>query len=122
MTLEDIVIESDDLVVNKASGVANFSGKVIVWFDEAVLKTTGLQIMVRDIGKKRTLEKIVIPHKLTAMNSKENEVIIADGAEYIVSEKMLRFQGNIYMQKDQHLVKCDELMYLTKIQKIGAAD
>jgi lipopolysaccharide export system protein LptA len=122
IAVEDIIIESDDLVVNKTAGTARFSGAVVVWFDDAVLKTTDVVLVVKEEGKKRALEKIIMPAKLTAMKQSENEIIIADSAEYIAAERLLKFKGNIYMKKGERLVKCDELNYFTAIKGISSAE
>jgi lipopolysaccharide export system protein LptA len=122
IVLEDIVIESDDLVVNKSKGTARFTGNVLVWFDDAVLKTTDITLLVKEEGKNRTLEKIIMPAKLTAMKEDEDEIIIADSAEYIATKKLLKFKGNIYMKKDERLVKCDELNYFTAIKGISSVE
>jgi predicted nucleotidyltransferase component of viral defense system len=94
----------------------------LVWFDDAVLKTTDITLLVKEEGKNRTLEKIIMPAKLTAMKEDEDEIIIADSAEYIATKKLLKFKGNIYMKKDERLVKCDELNYFTAIKGISSAE
>ena len=116
--MDDIIIKSNHLKVNKADGKADFSGDVIVWFDGAVLKTQRIILIINDSGTKRELEKIVFPSKLSAMNESENETIIADSAEYLADKNLLIFKGNIYMQKDERLVKCDELIYHVQIKAI----
>lgn len=116
--MDDIIIKSDNLFINKEEGRAYFTGNVIVWFDEALLKTTKIIIVIKEGEKKRELEKIIFPSKLTAMKESENEMIVADSGEYIAHENLLSFKGNIYMQKDERLVKCNELNYFTKIKAI----
>lgn len=118
LAIDDVIIKSDHLLVNKEEGRAYFTGNVVVWFDDAMLKTTKIIIALKDGDKKRELEKIIFPAKLTAMKDGSNEMIIADNGEYIASENLLTFKGNIYMQKGERLVKCNELKYFTKIKEI----
>jgi lipopolysaccharide export system protein LptA len=120
IAVDDIVIQSDDLVIDKITGTARFVGEVIVWFDDAVLKTTEIVVVVKEENKKRVLNKIMMPAKLTAMKQSYDEIIIADGGEYIAGKKLLRFKGNIYMQRDKRLIKCDELEYFTEIKGISS--
>lgn len=122
LAIEDVIIKSDHLLVNKVEGRAYFTGNVVVWFDDALLKTTKIIVVIKEGDKKRELERIIFPSKLTAMKESADEVIIADSGEYIVNENLLTFKGNIHMQKDERLVKCNELKYFTKIKAIRTTE
>ncbi len=122
IAIDDVVVNSDDLVVDKILGTAKFTGDVVICFDDAILKTTELTLLVTEDGVKRVLDKIILPSKLSAFNHSKNEVVVADGGEYIASEKLLKLTGNIYMQKDERLVKCDELIYVMEIKSISSKD
>jgi len=122
MSIDDITIKSDRLTVNKKDGKVYFSGNVVAWFDEAILKTTDVIIVINDSSPKRKLERIIFPSKLTSMKESDDEVVVADSAEYEANSNLLKLKGNIYMQKGEYFVKCNELTYFAKIQTIGAAD
>lgn len=123
--LEDFTINSDELFIEKESGSSKFVGNVVIWFDNGiVIETTELILKMKDIDGKQTIDRIVIPKSVRAVkfescSSDALEVtMIANSAEYIVEKSELRLSGGIYMQKDENLVKCDELLYYTKISKI----
>ncbi|MBP7189966.1 MAG: hypothetical protein KA998_01800 [Rickettsiaceae bacterium] len=122
---EDFIINADDLFVDKESGNSRFMGNVIIWFDNGiVIETSELLVNIKEDGKKRDLERIIIPTSVRAVKfescaSETPEItLIAGNAEYIVESAELHLGGGIYMQKNENLVKCEKLVYYTKISKI----
>lgn len=118
-TVEDMFITSDTLVLDKQNSKADFAGLVVLYADDMVLKTNRLVVRIKALATKRVVDHIAIPTKLTATKHSMDEVVVADSAEYDPSTGILKFKGNIYMQKNQHFVKCDNLIYHTKINTIA---
>jgi lipopolysaccharide export system protein LptA len=118
-TVEELFITSDTLVLDKQNSKAEFSGLVLLYADDMVLKTSGLVVKIKELATKHVVDHITIPAKLTATKHGIDEVVMADSAEYDPSTGVLEFKGNIYMQKNQHIVKCDNLIYHTQINAVA---
>ncbi|MES2214901.1 MAG: LptA/OstA family protein, partial [Pseudomonadota bacterium] len=111
MTLDDVLITSDKLILDKQSSQADFSGVVVIYADNMVTRTTRLIVKIKEVDNKRSIERLILPAKLTAIKQadikgNEEEIIMADSAEYDTLTGILTFKGNIYMQKSKHWVKC----------------
>ncbi len=134
----DLVINSDDLLVDNSKNTAIFTGKVVVWFDDMLLKTSKLEVFYVQRTHKRAIEKIIIPNNLVATkiearhpslpNSKTNdEVIIAGSAEYVPSSRALTLNNVKLLRQaiaangeitEENILKTEKLIYYTKLQKI----
>jgi lipopolysaccharide export system protein LptA len=112
-------INSDQLAFNKAKNEATFTGEVIVWFDDMVLKTTNLEIIYKQINNKNEIDKIIIPTKVIAKNKEDSRVLIADYAEYFASKAELVLTGNVQLEYQDNILKTDKLVYYTKIKQIN---
>lgn len=111
-------INSNSLTIDQTTQKAQFTGDVIVLFDNMILKTSLLEIIYKIVGKERTIDYIIIPTKLTAIREKTQETVIADSAEYSMSKKQLVLLGNIIMQKQDNIIKTNKLVYHTDLQSI----
>lgn len=120
--IEDLIINSSHLKLNKNTLEGIFSGNVTLWFNNGIIiKTDKMIIKLKLENNKRKVQEITIPHKLQAIKIDENNktvVIIADQAIYLFDNEELRLTGNINMQEKENFVKCNELIYLTNLKNI----
>ncbi len=125
-TVEDLIINSDRLKINESALEGVFSGNVTLWFNNGIIiETDKMIIKLKLENAKRKIEKIIIPHKLRAIKTDEdnkNIIITADQANYLFDTEELHLVGNINMQEKEKFVKCNELIYLTNIKTIGAKE
>ena len=109
---DDIKITSDVLIVDKHRNTSDFRNNVIVWCGDMILKTNELVIEVyEDHGKKR-INRLIAPGKLSAIKQDMTEIVVADTAEYSGKTHTLTLKGDIYLQKEERVVKCNELVYI----------
>jgi lipopolysaccharide export system protein LptA len=112
--LQKLYINSDNLVIDQGKMQAQFTGEVILWFDDLMVKTTDLEIFYKIIGNKKTIYRIIMPSKLTAKKNDTKELLMANSAEYFVKKKELILVGDVVIQKDEHIIKTDKLVYYTQ--------
>lgn len=131
--LDDIMIDSDNLIIDKKNNLSTFKGNVILCFDNGIIIETDKIIITNTKNQetnKESFEKIIIPSKLRGIKNSTDQktqkqsltTLIADKATYILSESKLVLEGNIYMQENDNLIKCNQLVYLTKITKLSTSD
>lgn len=111
-------INSNSLTIDQTRQKAQFTGDVIVLFDNMVLKTNLLEVIYKVVGNEKTIDYIIIPTKLTAIREKSQETVIADSAEYSMTKKELVLSGNIILQKQDNIIKTNKLVYHTDLQSI----
>lgn len=119
--LEDMIINSDHLKINQTTMEATFNGSVVLWFSNGIIiETDKLIITAQEINNKSRPKKITIPYKFRAIQNGENNntTITGDSAEYILKTEELKLSGNIHIQSEENFIKCEELVYLTNLQKI----
>lgn len=109
--LQKLYINSDHLVINQAKQQADFTGEVILWFDDMMVKTTNLKIFYKTVDNKKTIDHIIMPAKLTAKKNNGAELLIANSAEYFIEKKELILLGDVVIQKDDRIIKTDKLVY-----------
>ena len=116
---DQILINSDNLTYDKSANFASFDGNVILWFNDIVLKTTNIKIYYKQFAGKNRIDKIIIPEKLTALKSKDSDVLIADKAVYLFDKDELSLNGNVVLQHKDNILKTDKLVFITKLKKIA---
>ena len=112
-------INSDKLVINQDKQQAVFTGEVLIWFDDMVLKTSYLEILYKVYNQKKTISEIRIPVKLIARRTISQELLIADSAEYIVDKQELTLLGNVIIQNNHGIIKTNKLVYYTKLANLN---
>ena len=112
-------IDSDELTIDQTKQRATFTGEVLIWFDDMLLKTNNLEILYKVSGQKRTISEINIPVRLIARRSGGQELLIADSAKYIVEKQELSLFGNVIVQNNKGIIKTDKLIYYTKLDKLN---
>lgn len=132
--LSDIIINSDNLILDKETSTSVFSGHVILWFNNGlIIETDKLVLRLKEESGIRTLSSILLPHKLRSIKDgssaaktinsdkmQHSEItIVADSAEYIHDKSSLTLKGNVHMQENSNFIKCDELTYLANIEKLS---
>jgi lipopolysaccharide transport protein LptA len=115
----DIFINSDTLNINQDKNIVNFAGKVILWFDDMVLKTDKIEIIYNKATNKKEIDKVVIPNKLTALRTIEQEILIADSAEYFAATGKLTLNGNVKLQHKDDIVSTNKFIYHTNLKAIN---
>lgn len=112
-------INSDKLIINQDKQQAIFTGEVLIWFDDMVLKTSYLEILYKVSNQKKTISEIKIPVKLIARRTISQELLIADSAKYIVDKQELTLLGNVIVQNNHGIIKTNKLVYYTKLDNLN---
>lgn len=114
----DLMIQSDSLVVNQKKHMAVFKGMVKLYFNDLCLRTHEIKVLYKQINNKNTIEKIIVPNKLGAIRSIDEDIIIADSAEYTADNNQLILKGNIIIQHDDNILSTDQMIYITNLNEI----
>ncbi|MCC8372315.1 MAG: LptA/OstA family protein [Rickettsia endosymbiont of Pseudomimeciton antennatum] len=117
-SMDKLYINSDSLVIDQTKQQAFFSGEVILWFDDMMVKTTNLEIFYKIVDNKKTINYIFIPSRLTAKRNDGQELLIATSAKYFVERKELVLLGNVIVQNKDGIVRTDKLVYYTKLNNV----
>ncbi len=117
--LDKLYINSDNLIINQKTQQAKFTGEVVLWFDDMVIKTTNLEIFYKIVNNNKTIDYIIIPSKLTARRTHEQKIIIANSAKYIVEQQELTLIEDVIVQTDQNIIKAKKLVYYTALNHVG---
>lgn len=116
---DDIYIDSDILTINRQENSATFEGEVILWFEDMLLKTSKLQVIYKEgQDKSTTIDRIIIPRKVKATKPSDQEVIIADSAEYNVEKAELILLGDVVLQRGEHILRTKRLVYHGNLRSI----
>lgn len=108
-------ITSDTLIINRVKQKAEYFGNVIVYFDDAVLRTEKLYVFYKTVDNKQTIDYIVVPTKLTVEREINNELLLADSAKYFSDNKKLILLGNVILERDNNILKTNKLIYYVDI-------
>lgn len=115
--ISNLHITSDTLIIDRIKQKAEYLGNVVVYFDNAILRTKELHIFYKTIDDKQTIDYIVIPTKLTVERKINNELLLADSAKYFFDDKQLILLGNVILQRDDNVLKTNKLIYYVDIVK-----
>ena len=115
--ISNLHIASDSLIIDRTKQKAAYLGNVIVYFDNAILRTKELYIFYKTIDEKQTIDHIVVPTKLTVERKINNELLLADSAKYFCDNKQLILLGNVILQRDDNVLKTNKLIYYVDIIK-----
>lgn len=125
--LESIIINADDVIIDKKTSSSIFTGHVILWFDNGlIIETDKIILTTKKTNEKESIKQITMPNKVRAI--KDGDIIaekitsitlIADSAEYIEDKSELRLNGKVSIQENNNFVKCNELIYYTNITKLS---
>lgn len=118
-SLEQLFINSDNLIYDNLANSASFDGNVILWFNDMVLKTVNIKIYYKNVQGKNKIDKIIIPERLHALKHKDSDVLIADSAVYNFDKSELSLKGNVILQHEDNILKTDELVLVTELKKIN---
>lgn len=113
--ISSLHITSDTLIIDKIKQKAEYIGNVVVYFDNAVLRTKKLYIIYKTVSDKQTIDYVVVPTKLTVERKINNELLFADSAEYLLDNKQLTLLGNVVLQRDNNILKTNKLIYYVDI-------
>lgn len=102
-------ITSDSMLVNQANFSAHFKGNVMVYFKDYILKTEELIIIYN--AKEKNIEKITIPKILKMVRKSSQEIVIADRAFFDKKLQQLILTGNVVVQKENHVLKTNQIIY-----------
>ncbi|HJD58368.1 MAG TPA: hypothetical protein LFV92_04100 [Rickettsia endosymbiont of Ceroptres masudai] len=109
--ISNLHITSDTLIIDRIKQKAEYLGNVVVYFDNAILRTKELYIFYKTIDDKQTIDYIVIPIKLTVERKINHELLLADSAKYFFDDKQLILLGNVILQRDDNVLKTNKLIY-----------
>lgn len=116
---QQLFVNSDNLTYDNFANLATFEGNVVLWFDDIILKTTNIKIYYKQVQGKNIIDKIIIPEKLSALKTKDSDVLIADRAIYNFDKNELSLSGNVVLQHDNNILKTDKLVLVTELRKIN---
>ena len=109
--ISNLHITSDTLIIDKTKQKAEYLGNVVIYFDNAILRTEKLYIFYKTIDEKQTIDHIIIPTKLNVERKINNELLLADSAKYFFDNKQLILIGNVILQRDDNVLKTNKLIY-----------
>lgn len=112
----DLDIDSKKLTINKKYKYAEFSGNVIVNFDDSILKTEKLYIYYTDEKKGNKFKRIKITTPLK-IYKKTGEIILGDKAEYDMIQSKLTIMGDVSILQEKNILKTEKLIYIGKISR-----
>ncbi|WP_218460677.1 LptA/OstA family protein [Rickettsia sp. TH2014] len=115
--ISNLHITSDTLIIDRTKQKAEYLGNVVVYFDNAILRTKELYIFYKTIDDKQTIDYIVIPTILTVERKINNELLLADNAKYFFDDKQLILLGNVILQRDDNVLRTNKLIYYVDIVK-----
>ncbi|KJV79595.1 RPE1 domain protein [Rickettsia rhipicephali str. Ect] len=115
--ISNLHITSDSLIIDRTKQKVAYLENVIVYFDNAILRTKELYIFYKTIDEKQTIDHIVVPTKLTVERKINNELLLADSAKYFFDNKQLILLGNVILQRDDNVLKTNKLIYYVDIIK-----
>ncbi|WP_041816772.1 LptA/OstA family protein [Rickettsia akari] len=115
--ISSLHITSDTLIIDRTKQKAEYLGNVVVYFDNAILRTKELYIFYKTIDKKQTIDHIVVPTKLTVERKINNELLLADSVKYFFDDKQLILLGNVILQRDDNVLKTNKLIYYVDLVK-----
>lgn len=116
---DDLTIKSDNLMVNQKKRVAIFKGMVTLHFNDLCLRTHEIKLLYKQIDNKNTIDKIIIPNKLSAIRFIDESIIIADSAKYSASNNQLILKGNVIIQNDGNILSTNQMIYITNLNDIS---
>ncbi|MDR0774877.1 MAG: hypothetical protein LBE72_06250, partial [Rickettsia sp.] len=117
-SMDRLYIHSDNLVIDQTKNQACFTGEVILWFDDMMVKTTNLEIFYKTVDNKKTIDYISIPSRLIAKRNNGQELLTATSAKYFVERKELVLLGDVIVQNKDGIIKTDKLVYYTELNNI----
>ncbi len=117
-SMDRLYIHSDNLVIDQTKNQACFTGEVILWFDDMMVKTTNLEIFYKTVDNKKTIDYISIPSRLIAKKNNGQELLTATSAKYFVERKELVLLGDVIVQNKDGIIKTDKLVYYTELNNI----
>jgi lipopolysaccharide export system protein LptA len=115
----DLYINSDEAIFDRLKNSTNFTGEVILYFDDMILKTSNLKFIYKNIKNKRKLEKIIISSRLIAKRDTDQEILIANSAEYCADKGQLTLIGDVKLQRESRILSTEKLLYHTNFKKIN---
>lgn len=119
-THPNLYITSDSLIIDRIKETVEYSGKVAVHFNDAVLRTDKLYIIYKVIGNNKTVDYIFIPGKLTVERKSNDELLFADSAKYFLDNKQLTLLGNVILQREGSILKTNKLIYYIDLKTINS--
>ncbi len=109
-------ISSDLVIVDKEKNILTFSGKeVIITFSDIVLKSNKVLIKLENDD---TVDYIIIPEKF-AFKKADNTVVIGNYANYNNKKNILIVTGDVQITQLGKIIRCNRLVYHTKLTKIA---
>ncbi len=113
--ISNLQITSDTLIINRVKQKAEYLGNVVVYFDNAILRTEKLFIFYKTIDDKQTIDYIVVPTKLSVEKKINNELLLADSGKYCLDNKQLILLGNVVLERNNNILKTNKLIYYVDI-------
>lgn len=106
-------IKSDNISVDRANNIMEFNGNVRLSFEELFLTTDQIIVLLQNNASKQTqqtmIKKINIPHKVTAITTNGEKIIIADRALFDAKRSVIIFEGNVLAKDKDNILLADKL-------------
>lgn len=113
--VSNLHITSDTLIINRVKQKAEYLRNVVVYFDNAILRTEELYIFYKTVDNKQTIDYIVVPTKLSVEKKINNELLLADSGKYFLDNKQLILLGNVVLERNNNILKTNKLIYYVDI-------
>lgn len=105
-------INADEVIVDQNKHISNFSGNVILWLDDIMLKTTDLIAKSNKEINKHKINHILIDKPVSITQQDKSYIIKADSASWQLDSRKLILEDNVKIKFEDNVVKCDKLVYL----------
>ena len=122
--VSNLYINSDNLLIDKNSMTAKFSGNVLLCFKD--VKLLGDKIVFSfENEKNRKIKKIIIENNIKAFYYNNNTLISGDRAVYNASNSELEITGHVIVDLDGKVIITDKIIIygdLIEVRDIKASD
>lgn len=105
-------INSDEVTVDQTKYLSHFSGNVVVWLDDIMLKTSEILATGNKNTSKRNIDHLSIDHHLALTQNDRSYVIEANSAAWSLNNMSLTLSNDVRIKFNDNIVKCDKLIYL----------
>ncbi len=112
---DNLHIDSEELVLDKKTNTASFTGNVMLCFKDMKLISQKVVFYFED-GKNKKIKKIVFPTLVQV--EKLDSTILADSAVYTEVSKLLVLTGHVVVEKNGEVIVTDEMLYHGKLEDV----
>lgn len=112
---QELKINSDQLLLDRNNFRATLKDNVVLYFDTYTLYTD--ELVINYDPENKELKTIIVTRQLKIINNNcQDEIAIADMAEYDNKSHKLLLKGNVVAKKDDYILKTEQIIYNVKLK------